>query len=343
MSNEKITRRDFLKTSGIVSLAGLGAGCPLNDYLTKEDYILEYSLGDKLNEFPVKITYPSVNEEPLPIIAFSHGFGTSPNLYSKTLDCIAREGYFVIAPEHNDYVNLLSNNQIINLENFGRIEDDSRIVFDAIRRIQGYENITVRESFDLLFNGVILYENSNTQIVDTFNNFVGYRHDELFVALNFAKEFDNVNPNIIGLSGHSLGGVPVIEILSESEKSGNDSIKAGLLLSPANNLTSIKSLSKPTRWVTGNLDEFYSNTLKGYKNSIGPCSFVSFDEVAHANFVTPFNRRDKPEESYEERIEKIKGINCASTCFLNYWLKGNARDDIFFDEYENIVLEYYTH
>jgi len=55
MSNEKITRRDFLKTSGIVSLAGLGAGCPLNDYLTKEDYILEYSLGDKLNEFPVKL------------------------------------------------------------------------------------------------------------------------------------------------------------------------------------------------------------------------------------------------------------------------------------------------
>ena len=102
--------------------------------------------------------------------------------------------------------------EIINLENFGRIEDDSRIVFDAIRRIQGYEDITVRESFDLLFNGVIPYENSNTQIVDTFNNFVGYRHDELFVALNFAKEFNNVNPNIIGLSGHSLGGVPVIEI-----------------------------------------------------------------------------------------------------------------------------------
>jgi len=331
-----------LKSSGIVALGGLTAGCPLKDPLTREYYILGYSLGDKLNEFPVKIIYPSLNEEPLPIIAFSHGFGASPTLYSKTLDCIAREGYFVIAPEHNDYVNFLSHSRLINLENFGQIEDDTDLIVDALRGIQGYENITVLGSLNLLLNGILPHGTNNTQIIDIFNNFIGYRKDELYTALNFAKEFDNVNQNIIGLSGHSLGGVPVIEMLSEAENSGDDSIKAGLLLSPANNLSLIKKLSQPTRWVTGDLDEFYPNTFRGYEDSVGPRSFVSFAKVDHGNFITPFSRRDKPKESYEEREEKIDGIDCSSTCFLNHWLKNNGREDEFLDNYGNIVLEYYN-
>tara|TARA_Y100000310_G_scaffold211920_1_gene212706 strand:+ start:4563 stop:5597 length:1035 start_codon:yes stop_codon:yes gene_type:complete len=338
-----IGRRDFLKTmaksAGALGFLGGVNGCLSYSDLVEERYQLDYLVEGESKEMSVDVSYPRDYEGSLPVVVFSHGIISSPSLYSGILKDIAMEGYFVVAPQHNDVVNFLSDGSLITLENLPGFLEDFDYVLDEVRNIEEYRDFNLVNILGLFWDELNSGDVVDGVIRDLASSLVEYRLPEFSKCVesieDLSSNVSNVDCGSVGLMGHSLGGFPMLEELSKN----NSAMKGGLFLSPASAFTSIENVAVPTRWMTGTRDWGYGMTLNSYEKSYNPSSFVSFSGAGHATFS---NLGCSLEEnvSCDEREVMRRGITDASISFFNCWLKDNGSGEEFLEG--NGVDEYYS-
>ena len=369
---KKINRREFLKSAGrTLSAAGIGIGlssalskCP-NSPIVKDFFDISYETDGEARTLRADVFYP-VSTDKLPMIAFSSGYCGSPKLYDDMLYTFANAGYLVVAPNHNDPANLLTENsanqQIENLRGFF---SDIGAIVETMQGIEGYENIDFSFLQNVLLEQCLGGEIENPGVVGIFHDFFKYRTDELSETINYVLNpdnpgfYDKINPDKIALAGHSLGGFPCIEKLLEND----NRFSSALLLSPVSALSDVSAINSPTMWVTGTLDS--ENIRSSVKDSFflarSPSSFVDFRGVGHLTFCAAaagfiqteyfFNlfrtlfisKGMFTEEQYAACIDyrrKCDAIYDAGICFLDSRIKGIGSQDDFLARHEDIVNEY---
>ncbi len=151
-----IGRRDFLKV-GVKAVGALGFlgsvnGCPAYSDLVEERYQLDYLIDGESKEMSVDVSYPRDYEGSLPVVVFSHGITSSPSKYDNLLKDVARDGYFVVAPQHNDVVNFLSSGRLITLENLPGFLDDFNHVLEEVRSIEAYQDFNLVDILRLFWD-----------------------------------------------------------------------------------------------------------------------------------------------------------------------------------------------
>ena len=160
--------------------------------------------------------------------------------------------------------------------------------------------------------------------------------------MNFAKENVReisgykVDLDNLGVMGHSLGGTSITSYQMEDKN-----VKAILFHSPAS-LINVKEINVPTRWITGDLDRFYTSIMNLFNASPSPSSLVSLKGTGHGTFVDPgcfIGSETFGEPCNNQRI-KLSAIGSASVDFLNKYVKGIESGDEFIFEYDDLIDEY---
>ena len=315
MPKREMTRRDCLKLFLAVPVVGIvNPACLTSPDLMEERYPLEYLLDGEIKELPIEVIYPRNYEAPLPVVAFSHGIISSPDSYSDILKEIARAGYFVVAPQHNDLVNFSSDGRLITLENLPRFFDNAVSSLESVREIERYREFSFVDFFNLIHNEMWAGNIEDEAVMEIVNSLFEYRMTEFSRCLDSIEELSsgisNVDYGNVGVAGHSLGGIAVLEKIFER----NPAIKSGLFFSPATFIFREETLI-PTRWITGTEDWLYRLTLDSYVRASSPSSFVSLVGVRHTTF-NDSNCIPDEEESCEGEEGMKEGIVSASTSFL---------------------------
>lgn len=96
---------------------------------------LQWPFADLDKELPLRITFP-VERGSFPVIVFSHGNGSSKDLYSAYAEHWASHGYVVIQPTHIDSITLGGSMRNMNAEKIAAISDsrrrDMRFIVDSL-------------------------------------------------------------------------------------------------------------------------------------------------------------------------------------------------------------------
>ncbi|MEK6874025.1 MAG: hypothetical protein AABW91_04215 [Nanoarchaeota archaeon] len=189
----KITKRDFLKISGLAALTAMGCpspiGLPIRDPNVKTD-VLEIDYG--IRKMNVGIWYNPDFSGERPFILSSHGFGASTIDLSSANNSLANKGYVILAPDHEDVntsmtVSMLkdySDSQEFQdtAEQFGGIEYYVRtLLFSSQLDLESNEKSILGINFDVLAN---LFLNAFDQ-VRTIPEYNDYR---IMDMLNLLKK-----------------------------------------------------------------------------------------------------------------------------------------------------------
>ncbi|MEM3074707.1 MAG: hypothetical protein QW727_02075 [Candidatus Pacearchaeota archaeon] len=337
-----VTRRDFFRYSTLFPLI-INSSCGEDHKVVINDLIINYESETGIQKYlSLNFFYPEFNKEPLPLIVFSHGFSGSPKFYKKLLTGIASRGYFIVAPQHNDYINFFTEERLISFDEISRVFNDVNEVINSIHEIEDLSNYSVEDIWNLFFQQILNGNISNEEVLFPFEKIFNYRTEEISVAITYAKEFSNsiikhgIVRDELGLMGHSLGGISLINYSHLDED-----VKAINFISPAGGLTDASKSLTPTIWITGNIDSFYLPTKNSFQISPSPSSFISLIGVGHLSFVEPCNIISSSyEETCKNQDEKINAISLASVCFFDKWIKGIGSEDNFILRYYWLVGEY---
>ncbi|MFA6022454.1 MAG: twin-arginine translocation signal domain-containing protein [Candidatus Pacearchaeota archaeon] len=373
----KTSRRDFLKGALALGSASLLNACPSPAELQigQKTYNVKYNLDGETKDVATRLYYPMDNKK-YPLIGFSHGYFASPKMHDDNLRGIAKKGYFVVAPSHNDYANVETDNSLWQvLGNFTEIFEDVDNVYNHVRQIPGFENTTYQQLAAMFLDKILGGEIDNPELIDIFKDVFKYRVSEVDSSLNFALGLNNsdfygrIDKDNIGTLSHSMGGYGTIEsILNRGD------IKSAALMSSVSSLSDINKITIPTVWQTGTYDNgAYPPTVKAYNNVQGESSFVSFKDVGHLSFCkegvalhelirvlglqdyfTSINLRGLlgskagekvfTENDFKACIDyegKLEAINESVKCFFEDNLKSKGNKADFMEDYGWRVNEFY--
>ncbi|MFH1316723.1 MAG: hypothetical protein ABII01_04340 [Candidatus Woesearchaeota archaeon] len=323
-----MNRREFFQRSSLALGIGLttsGANCrkPFGDVF-REKFTVQYPGGDNIFGLPISVYYHKdcVNS---PTVLFSHGFSGGVRIYESHLLDIARKGYFVVAPEHYDYINMGTSFLPFSLDLFGAINKLTNLA-DQLSQAGLDINDPVQCAmwiFDTGLDGRRFHEDDavNNQIMEIIGNGFDYRVRDIALALEkVAGEYGNkADMNNIGMIGHSLGGYGVgvcnkggspLSYQRHIEGKWDDSIKFAICQAPASGWLSQIGQMKPTMWIVGDADDRKFSILPyeqvlGVENVANTHYFLTVANAGHYSFCSSI--MDILEQLQHEKADAQKG------------------------------------
>jgi len=231
--------------------------------------------------------YPMGKTEPCPVVLFSHGLTGSGESQIYLLKGLARRGFIVLAPDHDDY---------INYDRIGLLDkkSDTQFFSGLAYAVGQMISALFRESANFLSG---LSDSEIQQLADAgellreFYDEFDYRladMESLLDKLPKMNENDQILAGKIDLAriimaGHSLGGATTLALAMKDSR-----IKTAVCLSPASHPFSQNDLSlikAPILYMTGDLDGFHDYILKAYEESPAPKMLQSISGGGHYIFT----------------------------------------------------------
>jgi len=268
-----MSRRSLLKkvVAGI-GLATIGPSCrEIDGDIVTDRTWGEYDGAGRLVAPPINFHYHRDCFDS-PTVLHSHGFLASSELYEEHLKDLARQGYFVAAPNHDDSINIggsftpLSVNLI---ELIGRFTHLGEQLSEAGLNINDPIQCALW-MFTKGLEGNRFHEDDevNSQIIEAVSNSFDYRERDIALTLEkVSREYgDRADLNNVELGGHSLGGWAVARCLDEDssgyqkhiERKWDGSIKSGICQAPPSGWLTQTQIGKmkPTMWMVGEEDQY---------------------------------------------------------------------------------------
>jgi len=233
-----------------------------------------------------------------PLVVFSHGFGGCGVQSAFFTEELARAGYIVVAPDHNDAL----------------CKVDQPLRGNFLRR--GKERfVTPGKWTDATYRD---------------------RADDIRLALDEILRDPRFGPSIdasrIGAAGHSLGGYTILGLSGARASWKDDRIKAALVMSPylTPYLTAgtLPSVHIPLMYVGGTGDFTITPRVRrsggAYDVSNSPKYWVEFAGVYHLDFSNIVCRTYGSIPACLEKSASARLINAYGIAFFNRYLKGQS-------------------
>ncbi|MFH1053116.1 MAG: hypothetical protein V1740_01750 [Candidatus Woesearchaeota archaeon] len=328
MDQRDITRRTFMQRSSLalgIGLTSNGANCRQQfGNVIREKFTAEIPGGDNILGLPISVYYhrDCVNS---PAVLFSHGFSGGARIYESHLIDIARKDYFVIAPDHYDYLSMGTSFLPFSLDLIGAINKLTNLGEQLSNA-----GININNAYEcgmwLLETGLSggRFHDDDTvhnQIMDIITEGVDYRVRDIALALEkVAGEYGHLaDLNNIGLIGHSLGGYGVgvcnrggspLSHQRHIEGKWDASIKFAICQAPASGILTQIGQMKPTMWMVGDADNPNYSVLP-YEQVLGCASvanthyFLTVANAGHYSFCSSI--MDILEQLQQEKADAQKG------------------------------------
>lgn len=230
---------------------------------------------------------PTDKSGPSPVVLFSHGLTGSAESQIYLLKGLARRGFVIIAPDHNDY---------INYDRIGLLDkkNDTQF-FSGLTYAVGQMIASMFEESTNFLSGLSDSEIQQLaeagELLREFYDEFDYRLTDMESLLDKLPELNESDPILAGrldldkiiMAGHSLGGATTLALAIKDSR-----IKTAVCLSPASHPFSQNDLSlikAPILYMTGDLDGFHDYILKAYEESPAPKMFQSISGGGHYIFT----------------------------------------------------------
>ena len=212
-----MTRRDFIRVSGLTglitsaSVSGLSCpGFPVSDSNASAEFF-EITYGPSGKKLRGGLWYNPDFSGERPLIISSHGFGASAVDLGTLHNYLANKGYVILAPDHKDFINLSSSEELRNSHDYKEIENNFGSLENYVNYVLFTQQEGKKESLINLHIDVL-----NSLFFDTINKIKavpGYEDIDNFldfyILLNRSFMCGVKNERVISILGEAMYGTRV--------------------------------------------------------------------------------------------------------------------------------------
>ncbi len=251
-----------------------------------------------------------------PLIVFSHGYSGCGVQSIFLTEELARHGYIVIAPDHDDAL--------------------------CSSRPGGKKLL---DNFDLS-----IFNHPNNWTDKTFFD----RREDIGAVIDYALEensnkssylYNSISPEQIGIIGHSLGGYTSLAMVGGWPKWQDNRIKVALLLSPYTKPyflnKNIKNITVPIMLQGGTLDSTITPLIPEIYSELGPPKFfLNIKYASHMAWANTVCLTSPTASDCLKSNKRAEAIDFYALAFLDKYLKNDSSADQRISEKKDILEAY---
>ena len=253
---------------------------------------------------------------PHPLIVFSHGYGGAGIASTYLTEYLASQGFVVAAPDHEDK-NVIE-----------RTKSDTPLR----EKWYSYNVIKLARSGKHFHHAAYAQRSKDvTRVIDELLNLNKTEGSSFRGTLN---------PDAIGVAGHSLGGYTALRVCGMSETENDPRVKAALLLSGGVFMfkaQDYKGLRVPvmmmygeaetTAWRAWFLNNKAADTQRAYDNCTVPKYMMEIKGANHFSFCQAIFNKKWPGLGQEKARPAADVIKAYSLAFFRRWLLNDPKAD----------------